>query len=275
MFKVACVQHCATEDVARNLRKLEALIRTARDNGAELISLPENCGSMYPNFHLTLEHAENEANHRALNFLRELTRKYEIHLHIGSIMVRDDAQQSASAKVANRGFLLAPSGDVLARYDKIHLFDVQLAAGESYRESDYVQAGGKAEVVDLPFASLGLSICYDLRFPHLYRHLARRGAQCLMVPAAFTATTGAAHWHVLLRARAIETGCFVIAAAQCGVRPWGRATYGHSLVVNPWGEIVADGGEEEGVILADIEIENVVQARASIPSLTNDSFTIE
>jgi predicted amidohydrolase len=172
--------------------------------------------------------------------------------------------------LANRSFLIDPKGAVRARYDKIHMFDVDLGKGEVYRESKSYAAGTKAVTARLPWGRLGMTVCYDLRFPQLYRALAQEGADFLSVPSAFTRPSGSAHWHVLLRARAIETGCFVFAPAQCGVHEGGRKTYGHSLIVDPWGEVLADGGNEPGFITARIEPERVIEARRRIPSLDHD-----
>jgi predicted amidohydrolase len=194
--------------------------------------------------------------------LREVARKLSIYIHIGSLAVK-----ASPEKAANRGFLIDRKGDIAARYDKIHMFDVDLANGESYRESNSYRPGELAVVADLPWGRLGLSVCYDLRFPALYRALAEAGASFLAIPSAFTRQTGEAHWHVLMRARAIENGCYVFAAAQGGKHEHGRETYGHSLVVDPWGKIIAEGGTEPGVIFAEVDPARVAAARAKIPSL--------
>jgi predicted amidohydrolase len=175
-----------------------------------------------------------------------------------------------SGKSANRSFLIAPSGEIAARYDKIHMFDVDIGDGQTYRESDIYQPGRNAVVADLPNARLGMTVCYDVRFGRLFRSLAQAGAEIFCVPAAFTKVSGAAHWHVLLRARAIENGAFVMAAGQCGTHPDGRQTYGHSLIIGPWGEIIAEAGEEPGVIMADLDLDQVVAARSRIPALRHD-----
>jgi predicted amidohydrolase len=192
-------------------------------------------------------------------------REFGIWLHIGSLAVK-----LGGGALANRSFLLAPDGGIRARYDKIHMFDVNLANGESFRESERFQAGDVAVTAGLPWGRLGLTICYDLRFPHLYRDLAKAGADFLAVPSAFTQQTGEAHWHVLLRARAIETGSFILAAAQAGRHDGGRLTYGHSLVVSPWGEVLAEGGAEPGIVIAEIEPAAVASARTRIPALVAD-----
>ena len=202
------------------------------------------------------------ARRTALARFRALAAELGIFLHIGSLAIRLDG-----TRVANRSYLIDPEGRIAAHYDKLHLFDVDLAGGESYRESDHARPGATAIVAELPFGRLGLSICYDLRFAALYRALALAGAEFIAVPAAFTKQTGEAHWHVLIRARAIETGTFVLAAAQGGLHENGRSTFGHSLIVSPWGEVLAEGGEEPGVVFADIDLAASAEARARIPAL--------
>jgi predicted amidohydrolase len=220
---------------------------------------------------LVLEAAETEERSAALAHLRALARELGIFLHIGSLAIKLDP-----SRVANRSYLIDPEGRVTARYDKLHMFDVDLPGGESYRESQYFRPGDKAVVADLPFGRLGLSICYDLRFPALYRALASAGAEFIAVPSAFTRQTGEAHWRVLIRARAIETGAFVLAATQGGLHENGRATYGHSLIVSPWGEVLAEGGEDPSVIFADIDLAASEEARARIPALKHGrSFEVE
>jgi predicted amidohydrolase len=203
-----------------------------------------------------------EAHDPALAALQELAREQQVHIHVGSLAVK-----VTSDKAANRAFLIDPSGEIVARYDKIHLFDVDLPNGESYRESNTFRPGDIAVVARLPWCRLGLSICYDLRFPSLYRALAEASAEVLAVPAAFTRTTGEAHWHVLLRARAIETGCYVLAAAQGGQHENGRETFGHSIAIDPWGRIVAEAGIEPGVLMVDVDLGQVAAARGRIPAL--------
>ncbi|MEN9727521.1 MAG: hypothetical protein RL434_1887 [Pseudomonadota bacterium] len=264
-FKVACVQNCAEDDLDRNLADAEMLCREAARAGAELICLPENFSCLEERDELYLTRGYPEETHPALPLFAALAQELGVHLALGSLTIRTGPE-----KVANRSYLLSPVGERLAEYDKIHLFDVRLRNGEYYRESRVVQPGNCATLADLPWGKLGLSICYDLRFPHLYRGLAQAGAHFLAVPAAFTHTTGLAHWHVLVRARAIETGCYVFAAGQCGTRRWGRRTFGHSLIVDPWGEVLADGGTEPGFILADVETSRVEDARAMIPALQHD-----
>jgi predicted amidohydrolase len=215
--------------------------------------------------HAVFEKTFAEQSDPGLAAFRELASELGIWLLIGSLAIKlsDD-------KLANRSFLINAQGEVAARYDKIHMFDVDLPNGESYRESKNYQPGITAMVAETPWGALGMSVCYDLRFPNLYRELAQAGAKMLTVPAAFTRTTGQAHWHILLRARAIESGCFVFAPAQCGIHADGRETFGHSLVVAPWGEILSDGGEAPGIIMADIDLSRIKTARSAVPSLNHD-----
>jgi deaminated glutathione amidase len=201
-----------------------------------------------------------------LGAFRALARETGAHLLLGSIMLRE----TGAERLANRSFLIGPQGDILARYDKIHMFDVDLAGGESYRESAVFRPGEAAVLAALPWGMLGMTVCYDLRFPHLYRALAQGGADFLSVPSAFTVPTGKAHWHILLRARAIENGCFVFAPAECGEHAEGRRTYGHSLMVAPWGEILAEAGDEVGFITAEIDTDRIAKARNMVPSLAHD-----
>ena len=220
---------------------------------------------------LVVEAAESEGKNAPLARLKALARELRIWLHVGSLAVKLD-----KIRIANRSYLIDPEGRIAARYDKLHMFDVDLPGGESYRESQYFKPGEKAVLADLPFGRLGFSICYDLRFPALYLALAAAGAEIIAVPSAFTKQTGEAHWHALIRARAIETGSFVLAAAQGGLHENGRSTFGHSLVVSPWGEILAEGGEEPCVIFADIELAASVEARARIPALKHGrDFAVE
>jgi predicted amidohydrolase len=254
-----------------NLDKAEALIRRAAQDGATYVQTPENTALMELKPELVFEAAETEDKNAPLAHLKGLARELGIFLHIGSLAIKLD-----QAHVANRSYVIDPEGHIAARYDKLHMFDVDLPGGESYRESQYFRAGDKAVVVDLPFGRLGLSICYDLRFPALYRALASAGAELIAVPSAFTKQTGEAHWRVLARARAIETGAFVLAATQGGLHENGRATYGHSVVISPWGEVLAECGENPGVILADIDLAAVEEARMRIPALEHGrGFEVE
>jgi deaminated glutathione amidase len=264
-FRTACVQMNAGDDVAANVAAVSGLIREAKGLGADFIATPENTTLMAQQRTDKLAKCRIEAHDPALPVLRTLAAELKIWLLIGSIaiLVRKD-------KTVNRSYLIAPDGTVAARYDKIHLFDVDLPNGERYRESDTVEPGNGTVVAELPWGRLGMTVCYDVRFPKLYRALAHQGAIILTVPAAFTELTGASHWHVLARARAIENGAFVIAPAQCGVHPGGRRTFGHSLIVSPWGEVLTEGGDEPGVFIAEIDPAKALQARALIPSLMHD-----
>jgi deaminated glutathione amidase len=264
-FRAACVQLRSSDDVAENIRDASALIREAKAKGAQFIATPENTTLMAPDGGAKLERSFSEENDPALPAFRALAEELGIWLLIGSLAIK-----VSDTKTANRSFLIDPKGRITHRYDKIFLFDVDLPSGEKYRESNTVAGGSRAMTADVPWGRLGLSICYDLRFPQLYRALAKAGAFALTVPSAFTETTGKAHWHILLRARAIENGAFVIAPAQGGHHANGRQTYGHSLIVAPWGEILAEAGTDPGVILADIDPAASQDARARIPNLQHD-----
>ena len=264
-FRAACVQLRSSDDVAENIRVASALIREAKAKGADFIATPENTTLMAPDGGAKLERSFPEQTDPALPAFRALAAELGVWLLIGSLAIK-----VSEAKTANRSFLFDPKGAIAARYDKIHLFDVDLPSGETYRESKTVAGGGRAVTADLPWGKLGLTVCYDLRFPQLYRTLAQASAIVLTVPAAFTETTGKAHWHVLLRARAIENGAFVLAPAQGGTHAGGRKTYGHSLIVAPWGEVLAEAGTDPGVIVADIDPELALEARTRIPSLRHD-----
>jgi predicted amidohydrolase len=236
----------------------------AKRGGADYVQTPEMTNVLENKRERLFTKIFSEEQDPTLATLREVARKLSIYIHLGSLAVK-----ASPEKAANRGFLIDRNGDIAARYDKIHMFDVDLAGGESYRESNTYRPGDLAVVADLPWGRLGLTVCYDLRFPALYRALAEAGASFLAIPSAFTKQTGEAHWHVLMRARAIENGCFVFAAAQGGRHEHGRDTFGHSLVVDPWGKIIAEGGTEPGVIFADIDPAQVAAARGRIPSLSH------
>ena len=238
------------------------LIREAAAQGADYVLTPEVSNMMQLNRKALFEHLASEEDDMSLKAYRALAAELKIHLHIGSLALRFSPE-----KAVNRSFLIGPDGNVLASYDKIHMFDIDLPGGESYRESANYQPGETAVISDLPWGRIGLTICYDVRFPALYRALAESGASFLTVPSAFTRKTGEAHWHTLLRARAIENGCFVFAAAQAGMHENKRETYGHSLIIDPWGEILAEGGVEPGVFLAKIDPAKVETARKTVPSL--------
>ncbi len=262
-FHVACLQVNASNDMAANIAAACALVRRAVAQGAQLVLMPENVCMMEWGREAVTARALAEENHTALTAFRALARDLGVWLHCGSLAVR-----LPGGKVANRTYMVDPDGGVVAQYDKIHMFDVDLGNGERYTESATFAAGHQAVVVDLPWGRLGLTICYDLRFPHLFRHLAQAGADFLTVPSAFTNVTGEAHWHVLLRARAIETGCFVFAPAQTGTHAGGRKTFGHALIINPWGEILADAGSDPGIIIAPIDLSEVAKARTKIPAIS-------
>jgi predicted amidohydrolase len=238
------------------------LIREAAAQGADYVLTPEVSNMMQLNRQALFEHLASEEDDLSLKAYRELANELKIHLHIGSLALR-----ATPERAVNRSFLIAPDGNILARYDKIHMFDITLEGGESYRESANYQPGDTAVISDLPWGRIGLTICYDVRFPALYRALAEAGASFITVPSAFTVRTGEAHWHTLLRARAIENGCFIFAAAQAGKHESGRETYGHSLIIDPWGDILAEGGTETGLVLAKIDPAKVETVRKNIPSL--------
>ena len=270
-FRAGLVQLRAGRTIGPNLDQAEALIREAAKGGAEYVQTPENTALMELDPQRVLALVQPESESEPLARLCALAAELGIWLHIGSLGIK-----LGEDRVANRSYVINPHGAIVARYDKLHMFDVDLPGGESYRESEYYGPGEKAVVVDLPFARLGMTICYDLRFPALYRALARAGAEVIAVPAAFTKQTGEAHWHVLLRARAIETGSYVLAATQGGLHENGRSTFGHSMIVSPWGVVLAEAGEDPSVIFADIDLAAVADARARIPSLKHGrDFEIE
>ena len=264
-FRAACVQLRCGRSVAENIDAAERLVREAAAGGAEYVLTPEQTASMELDREILFSSIAAEEVDPTLARFRPLARELGIWLHIGSVAVK-----VAEDRAANRAFVIGPDGEVRARYDKIHMFDVDLPDGEHYRESKTFRPGSRAVVCDLPWGRLGLSICYDLRFAYLYRKLAHGGAVMLTAPAAFTRQTGEAHWHVLLRARAIETGCFMLAAAQGGHHENGRDTFGHSLIIDPWGRILAEAGTDPGVIFADIDLGLVAEARGRIPALNHD-----
>ena len=266
IFKVACIQTNSGADVQANLDNATYLAKKARDSGADLISLPETVNVMASD-RVTLKlHTEPEEDNVALRAFQDLAHETGAWVLVGSLLV----EVPGSEKMANRSFLVDDKGLIRARYDKIHMFDVELGGAENHSESKYFNAGDKLILSTTPWGKMGLTICYDLRFAYLYRALAQAGAQILSIPSAFTRISGRAHWHVLQRARAIETGCYVIAPAQCGIHPGNRQTYGHSLIVDPWGETLADAGEDVGFIIADIDLTKVDEARDKIPAMKHD-----
>jgi predicted amidohydrolase len=270
-FRAALVQLRSGRAVAPNMEMAETLIRRAAKEGAVYVQTPENTSIMEFETERLLAAIDTEEKSAALAQLCALAKELGIWLHVGSLGTRLDG-----GKIANRSYVIAPDGTIAARYDKLHMFDVDLAGGESYRESRTFDPGSKAVLADLPWGRLGMSICYDLRFAALYRALASAGADLIAVPAAFTKQTGEAHWRVLLRARAIETGAFVLAAAQGGLHENGRSTYGHSMIVSPWGEVLAEAGEDPQILLADIDPGLSAEARAKVPSLRHGrEFEVE
>ena len=270
-MRVGLVQLTVGDDPAANLTQTLQHLRAAAAGGAGFVLTPECTNMLSSDRAHQRSHLRHEAEDETLATLRAEAQALGVWLLIGSLGL---LTQDADGRFANRSFLIAPSGEIAARYDKIHMFDVDVSETEVYRESAGYRPGSAAVLAETPFAKIGLSVCYDLRFAQLFRRLAQAGAQILTVPAAFNHITGAAHWHVLLRARAIETGCFVLAPAQTGFHPEthgkGRNTYGHSLVVAPWGEVLADGGTETGVTFADLDLTQVAKARVRVPSLRHD-----
>ena len=261
-FKAALIQMRSGLSPSANIDAAAKLIAEAKSAGASYVQTPEMTNILAARREQLFAAIVEEDADPALAAMRELARTLDIYVHAGSLAVKVSPE-----KAANRGFVIDPRGDIVARYDKIHMFDVDLANGESYRESNNYRPGELGVVTDLPWGRLGVTICYDLRFPALYRALAEAGATMLAIPSAFTKQTGEAHWHVLMRARAIENGCFVLAAAQGGQHENGRSTFGHSLIVDPWGRIVAEGGTEPGIVMAEIDPGEVATARGRIPSL--------
>lgn len=269
-IRVACIQNTATRDIQANVDDVCAQIDVAADGGARLVALAETVGLIEPVNAQIPAATYGEADDIGLAAFRARAREHGVWILVGSQLIRD------GDRIHNRSFLLDEQGEIRARYDKLHMFDIELGNGEAYRESDAIAPGDRALVVETPLGKFGLSVCYDLRFGALYRALARGGAEIITIPAAFTQTTGEAHWHVLVRARAIETGAYVIAPNQCGHHADRRYSYGHSLIVDPWGKVLADGGAEPGVIFADIDLERVAKVRRRIPVLDNErEFTLE
>ena len=269
-MKAALIQLNVTDDPARNLAGTVEMVRDAADQGAQFVLTPEvtNCVSTSRDHQRAV--LTHEADDITLAALRDVARDKGIWLLIGSLGLKTD---DADGRFANRSFMIDPKGQIVARYDKIHMFDVDIDASESYRESAGYRPGDRAVVADTDFARVGMTICYDMRFPMLYQALANAGADILTMPAAFSPVTGAAHWHTLLRARAIETGCFVLAPAQTGEHlsetNKTRSTYGHSLAVAPWGEVILDAGDTPGVYPFEMDMARLADARARVPSLAN------
>ncbi|HEX8480610.1 MAG TPA: carbon-nitrogen hydrolase family protein [Allosphingosinicella sp.] len=264
MTRIALYQANSGIDPAANARGLVAAVEAAAAGGAAMLFTPEMSGLLDRDRARAAAHLRGEAEDEVLAAVRAAAARARIWVHLGSLAIRDPEEGS---KLRNRGFVIAQSGDVVARYDKLHLFDVDLPTGESWRESASYSAGARAVVAATPVGPLGLAICYDLRFPDLFRALSDSGAQLLSIPAAFTVPTGLAHWHVLMRARAIEAGAYVVAAAQSGLHEDGRETFGHSLVVGPWGDVLLDMGEGEGIGFAEIDLAEVANVRTRLPAL--------
>ena len=265
-LKVACVQLTSTTEPEVNIGLSSAMIRQARDEGAQFVTLPEVVNLCERRGDRALALAQPEAADASLAAYRALASELGIWILVGSLAIRAEGDD----RLANRSFLLDDRGETVAWYDKIHMFDINLKDGGAFKESDAYRPGDRAVVAPTPWGPLGMTVCYDVRFPYLYRRLAHAGARMIAVPSAFMRRTGEAHWHVLLRSRAIETGCFVIAPAQCGDHEDGRKSYGHSLAVAPWGEVLADGGAEPGVVIAELDFDRVDKARSMIPSLDHD-----
>lgn len=269
-MKTALVQLCSSDNPEENLRSIQRFVDEAADAGAGFVLTPEVSNCVSNSRRHQQDVLQQESVDATLAGLRAQAQRHHIWLLIGSLALKT---QDADGRFANRSFLIAPDGEIRARYDKIHMFDVQVTPEETYRESDGYRPGERAIVADTPFAEIGMSICYDLRFPYLYRALAQAGANILTIPAAFSHVTGAAHWHSLLRARAIETGCYVLAPAQTGKHQSStgkpRRTYGHSLAVSPWGEVLLDAGTETGVFTFDLDMSAVDEARRKVPSLAH------
>ena len=273
-MKVAALQLCASDDPTANLDMTLPMVQQAAEMGAQFIATPEvtNCVSSsrrHQNDVLSLQERDE-----TLAELRAAANQFGVWISVGSLALKLPDEN----RFTNRSFLISPSGRIVAQYDKIHMFDVTLSETEQYRESDGYRPGDRAVIADTEFGKIGMTICYDIRFPHLFRGLAKSGASILLIPAAFARLTGRAHWEVLLRARAIETGCFVIAAAQTGEHKTSlgqpRKTYGHSMIVSPWGEILADAGEDQSIIYAELDLSLVESTRARVPSiLSNQSFS--
>ena len=267
-MKLALLQLTSSDDPSENLEHLKGLIEAAGEAGADIALTPEvtNCVSLSRSRQRAVLQKEEEDE--TLKSVRALARSHRIWISLGSLALKTDREDG---RFANRSFLIDRDGDICGRYDKIHMFDVDVSATETFRESDGYAPGTRAVLAETKLARIGMTICYDLRFPHLYRVLAQSGAEVLLVPSAFSPVTGEAHWETLLKARAIETGCFVVAAAQTGTHPTSsgnaRQTYGHSLVVDPWGQVIVDAGTKPGMTLVEIDLMEVSEARRRIPSM--------
>jgi deaminated glutathione amidase len=264
-MKIALIQMTSCVDIATNLDYLTQQIREAAGQGASFILTPENSDFMIDGAERKISTAYDEGSHPFIPAFKKLAKELKVTILLGSIAVKIE-----QGKLNNRSYLFSPQGDILASYNKIHLFDVDLPTGEKRRESQMITAGDAAILSDSGFAKIGMTICYDVRFPHLFRTLAQAGANIITIPSAFTVPTGEMHWEVLLRARAIENGAYVIAPAQCGTHDGGRQTYGHSMVIDPWGKIICEAGIEPTIIYAEIDLTEVIKCRQAIPSLSHD-----
>ena len=264
-FKAACVQLNSGNDLDANLRSIADAVGTAKQQGAQLVMLPEYAALLDGSGRVMRENSFPEDTHPALEACRTLARNHALHLLVGSLTIRVDEE-----RMANRSYLLAPDGSTMASYDKIHMFDVTLPSGKVIRESSAYRPGDRAVTAETPWGTLGMTVCYDLRFPHLFRALSKAGAHFLAVPSSFQRETGVAHWHSLLRARAIENLAYVFAPAMCGEHPGNRSTFGHSLIIDPWGKIVAELGTEPGICYAEINADEVLKVRGMLPALTHD-----
>lgn len=269
----SCIQTTATENMGENLHAMAMALQEAKRQGAAFALLPEAAGFLHADSEKLRDLALPEHRDPVLSGLRQEAKRLGLWVLIGSLLIREE---SASGRILNRSYLVDPDGEVRASYDKIHLFDADLPNGERYRESDLVCGGNRACLARTPWGPLGMSICYDVRFADLFRRYAQAGAALIGIPAAFTRPSGKAHWHTLVRARAIETGAFVLAPAQCGMHTGGRTTYGHSLIVSPWGEILAEAGEEPAVITAELDLSLVEKSRSSLPAWRTDfSYSLD
>ena len=262
-LSIACLQYASTKDENKTLEIVEKLIVEAVNLGAELIALPECATSLHENSTFTKEFASYEEESISLNFFKKSAKFYSLYILVGSLPIK------YKDKLVNRSFLIGPNGRVISKYDKIHLFDVKLPNGDIFKESDTYLNGKKAIIAKIGAKNInvGMTICYDVRFPSLYQDLAENGAHIITVPSAFSPITGPIHWHTLLKARAIETGCFIIAPAQNGIHECGRKSFGHSLIISPWGKILADGKKKDGLVFSKIDLTDVDKFRKSIPSL--------
>jgi len=270
-LRIACVQLTPDGDRAANTETAVAAIRRAASDGTNLVALPEYAAQLHSSGRVMRAGAGTEATDGALAAFRAVARECDVWVLVGSLTIR-----SATDKICNRSYLIARDGAITATYDKLHMFDATLPDGRTIRESTLYQAGSRAVLVESEWGRLGLTICYDLRFPQLYRALAQAGARVIFVPAAFTRATGQMHWHALLRARAIENTCYIVAPATCGTSPDSHSTFGHSIVVDPFGAIVMEASDEPGVFHAKIDLSKVDVARSRIPSLTHDRpFTVD